>query len=149
MLVGLGRLRALTLVVFLDGVANLILSIVLLRHWGILGVAIGTAIPLTCTSLFFLPLYLCRILKVSLGTFLRQAYLLPVISTAGMACVLVLTSRLLQPASYPGLLLQLALAGGSYGLTLLACFLVSEPDLARRGLRVGRFLQQAVGGSQQ
>ncbi|HZO99251.1 MAG TPA: oligosaccharide flippase family protein [Terriglobia bacterium] len=149
MLVGLGRLRALTLVVFLDGVANLILSIVLIRHWGILGVAIGTAIPLTCTSLFFLPLYLCRILKVSLGAFLRQSFLLPLASTVAMACVLVLTSRLLQPASYPGLFLQLAVAGSSYGLSLLAYFLISEPDRARIKLQVGRLLHQAVGSAQQ
>lgn len=145
MLVGLGRLRLLTLVVFLDGVANLILSIVLLRHFGILGVAIGTAIPLTCTSLFFLPTYLCRLLKVSLRDFLRQAYLLPLVSTGAMACVLMLTRRLLQPSSYVGLLLQLVLAGAAYGLSLLLCLLAFQPDREHIRLRVLRFLQQAVG----
>jgi hypothetical protein len=121
----------------------------LIRQWGILGVAIGTAIPLTCTSLFFLPLYLCRILKVSLGTFLGQSYLLPLASTVVMASVLVLTRELLQPSSYPGLFLQLAVAGSAYGLSLLAYYLVSEPDRARIRLRVGRFLHQAVGSAQQ
>jgi len=43
-----------------EGIINFILSLVLIQYYGILGVAIGTAIPLIVSRLFLLPLYTCR-----------------------------------------------------------------------------------------
>jgi len=76
-LYGMARHRILAWITSMEGIANLILSIVLIRHYGIIGDALGTAIPLTCTALYFYPRHLCRLLEVRLATFLRQAYALP------------------------------------------------------------------------
>ncbi|MGA2645227.1 MAG: polysaccharide biosynthesis C-terminal domain-containing protein [Candidatus Sulfotelmatobacter sp.] len=76
-LYGMARHRILAWITSMEGIANLILSVVLIRRYGILGDALGTAIPLTCTALFFYPRHLCRLLDVRLATFLRQAYMLP------------------------------------------------------------------------
>jgi hypothetical protein len=49
-----------------EGVANLVLSILLVRHFGLLGVALGTMIPMALTKLFVQPWYFCRIMQFDL-----------------------------------------------------------------------------------
>lgn len=49
-----------------EGLLNLILSVILVKKFGILGVALGTAIPLLLTKFFIQPFYVTRILKISL-----------------------------------------------------------------------------------
>jgi O-antigen/teichoic acid export membrane protein len=88
-LFGMARHKILAWITSMEGIANLILSIVLIQHYGIVGDALGTAIPLTCTSLFFYPRHLCRLLDVRVGTFLRQAYALPLmLCLPTIACLL-------------------------------------------------------------
>src|SRR5712671_2477628 len=69
-LFGMSLHKSLAYVVLMEGVANVILSIVLVRPLGIVGDAIGTAIPLLCTALFFLPRHMCRLLGVPIRKFL-------------------------------------------------------------------------------
>lgn len=49
-----------------EGVANLIVSLLLVRHFGMLGVALGTMIPMMATKLFVQPWYVCRAVKFDL-----------------------------------------------------------------------------------
>jgi O-antigen/teichoic acid export membrane protein len=74
---GMAKHRTLAWITSIEGVANLILSIVLVRWMGVIGDAIGTAIPLSFTALYFTPRYLSRLLGVRVWTFLREAYVLP------------------------------------------------------------------------
>jgi O-antigen/teichoic acid export membrane protein len=67
-LFGMSKHRTWAYVTLIEGVCNLILSIVLVRYYGIVGDAIGTAIPLTCSMLLFMPLHLCRLLGIRLRT---------------------------------------------------------------------------------
>jgi O-antigen/teichoic acid export membrane protein len=78
-LYGMARHKSLAWVMLMESIANAILSIVLIRPFGIIGDAMGTAIPLMCTCLFFLPRHLCRLLGVPIRTFLREAYTLPLL----------------------------------------------------------------------
>ena len=127
-LLGMGRHQTLAWVLLGEGGANLILSVVLLRHWGIVGVALGTAIPLACTSLFFLPRHLCRLLEIPLGTFLGRAYRLPLALSAPLLVVLVFVKQLFHAHGYGGLFLQVASGGIVYSLGLLWWFLTREPS---------------------
>jgi len=99
-LFGMARHRALAWITSMEGIANLILSIVLVRHYGIIGDALGTAIPLTCTALYFYPRHLSRLLRVPLGTFLRQAYTLPILLTTPTVVSLLLMRRWFFAQSY-------------------------------------------------
>jgi O-antigen/teichoic acid export membrane protein len=72
-LYGMAKHRPLALVTLMESLANLVLSIVLIRPFGIVGDAFGTAIPLMLTSLFFMPRHMCRLMGVRLGTYLREA----------------------------------------------------------------------------
>jgi O-antigen/teichoic acid export membrane protein len=113
-LLGIEQHRVLAHVFLLEGGANLLLSVLLARRFGIIGVAWGTAIPLACTSLFFLPRHLCRVLDIPLGTFLRRAYRLPLLLGALQAAVLWVVSYEFPVHGYVGVFLQVASSGLVY-----------------------------------
>jgi O-antigen/teichoic acid export membrane protein len=142
-LFGMARHRTLAFVFVIEGVANIVLSILLIRPWGIVGDAVGTAIPLLCTSLFFLPVHLCRTLTISLRSFLRQAYLLPLALCAPMVAVLVLLQHSFRPHNYMQLLAQVLAGGLVYGLGVLWVFVTREPAGIKLMDRFVAFLQQA------
>lgn len=64
-----------------EGIANLILSLVLVRYYGIYGVALGTFIPLVIVKLFCQPVYVCRVIKVKLKEYYVDGILWPAIKT--------------------------------------------------------------------
>jgi len=119
MLWGMAKHRVLAYVVLIEGAANLILSILLVRRYGVIGDAIGTAIPLTCTMIFFLPHHVCRIVGLRIGTYLRHAYTLPLALCAPLVVTLLWLRRWFVARTYAQLGLQLAIAAAVYGLGLL------------------------------
>jgi O-antigen/teichoic acid export membrane protein len=125
-LFGMGRHRTWALVTLVEGVSNLILSILLVRPYGIVGDALGTAIPLTCSALFFLPAHLCQQLGIRLSQFLRQAYTLPVLLSAPLVTVLLIMRHYSVPHTYWQLAAQLAVGGLVYGLGLVWAFVTEN-----------------------
>ena len=118
-LLGMGRHGVLASVLLLEGLVNLLFSLLLVRRFGIVGAAWGTAIPLACTSLFFLPQHLCRILEMPLAVFLIRAYRLPLVLSAFQAAVLWFVSRQFPAHTYLGVGFQIAIGAtvfcaGSY-----------------------------------
>jgi O-antigen/teichoic acid export membrane protein len=127
-LMGTGRHRTMALVVLIEGIANLVLSILLVRPYGIVGDALGTAIPLAITSVFFLPQYLCSTLNLPVLQFLRQAYLAPLLCSFPLALTLGLLDSLFPIPSYPTLILEMAIGTVVYGVCLLAMLAIREPS---------------------
>lgn len=78
MTLALDRQRTLALVTIGEGLANLVISIVLVHRMGIIGVAVGTLIPTAVTSLLFWPHYLCRLLRISTVKYILHGWLRPV-----------------------------------------------------------------------
>lgn len=115
---GLARHRTWAWVVLAEGGANLILSVILVRPYGIIGDAIGTAIPLICSMIFFLPQHLCRLLGIKLTTYVTRTFVLPLLLCAPMAAVLLLMQRWFVPHRLPELLIQLGIAGLVYAAGL-------------------------------
>ncbi len=58
-----------------EGVLNLFLSILLVKNFGIYGVALGTAIPMMITKIFIQPIYTCRIIQLSIKDFYCRHFL--------------------------------------------------------------------------
>lgn len=139
-LFGMSKHRTWAWVTLIEGVCNLILSILLVRPYGIIGDALGTAIPLTCSFVLFMPQHLCRLLGIRLRTYLREAFVLPLLITAPLVLVLLLMKRWFIPHNYRQLAVQLLIGGTVYGLGLLWAFttkralkvgeLAAKPDLA-------------------
>ncbi|MBI5517119.1 MAG: polysaccharide biosynthesis protein [Deltaproteobacteria bacterium] len=62
---GWGKISLPARVTIVEGAANLILSVVLVRTWGIAGVAFATFLPAAVSGLLVLPYLACRELQVS------------------------------------------------------------------------------------
>jgi O-antigen/teichoic acid export membrane protein len=130
-LFGMSKHRTWAWVTLIEGVCNLILSIILVRPYGIIGDALGTAIPLTCSMVLFMPHHLCRLLGIRLRTYLREAFILPLLITAPLVVVLLLMKKWFIPHTYRQLAVQLVIGGAVYGLGLLWVF------ATKRALSVG------------
>jgi O-antigen/teichoic acid export membrane protein len=66
-----------------EALANLGLSVILVQFYGMIGVSLGTAIPLLVAKLFLQPVYICRVLALDLHTYyfeLGRAALLAALS---------------------------------------------------------------------
>lgn len=126
-LFGMSLHKTLAQIVLMEGVANLILSIALVRPLGIVGDAIGTAIPLLCTALFFLPRHMCRQLGVPLRKFLVEAYFYPAVLCMPMIFVLLLMQRNFYAHRYPQLVLNLLAGLATYGAGLAWYIVTREP----------------------
>jgi O-antigen/teichoic acid export membrane protein len=113
---GMAKHGAWAWVVLAEGVSNLILSVILVRPYGIMGDAVGTAIPLVCSQIFFLPVYVCRLLQIKIKTYLYGAYMVPLALCIPLVTVLMLMQRWFVPHGLRELLVQLAIAGSVYGI---------------------------------
>jgi O-antigen/teichoic acid export membrane protein len=74
---GLARHRVAAYVSISEAIANIALSIILVHKYGIVGVAMGTAIPMIITNSIVIPWYSCRVVGISWFHFLSEAYVKP------------------------------------------------------------------------
>ena len=133
LLLGIGKHRTWAKVTFAEGVANIILSFILVRPWGIVGDAWGTAIPMFCSMILFMPRHVCRQLNIRLAAYVREAYVLPLLLCAPLAGVLLLMQRYwFVPHHYLQLGLQLLIGGVVYGAGLAWAY------LSNRATQIGR-----------
>ena len=135
-------------VTLLEGISNLILSVILVRPYGIIGDSLGTAIPLFCTMVFFLPRHLCRRLGVRLSTYLREAYLLPLALCVPMILTMLLMKTWFVPHTYVQLGIHMAVAGLVYGVGLAWAFSENRlTECSEQPLAKGRLDLAAVGAN--
>ncbi|MBD3242858.1 MAG: oligosaccharide flippase family protein [Chitinivibrionales bacterium] len=97
------RHRVFARIMVIEAMANVALSIVLAPRLGILGVALGTAIPMLVVKLLVQPIYVCRVARVSLREYVAPlavpAFVAAVMTGALMGSgVLPLLDRLSIPA---------------------------------------------------
>jgi len=116
---GMGRHRPLAFMSLGSGVANLVLSIALVRPFGVVGVALGTLIPITVECTLFVFPYALRVTGVGVGE-VAKGVLLPVLAPLGpMAVALYLARDAIEPSSLPTIAL-VAMAGlCAYGIVYL------------------------------
>lgn len=143
-LFGMAWHRPLAIALLIEGVANLALSIMLVRPFGIVGDAVSTAIPLPCTSLLFLPCYLCRLLEVRVRDFIRQAYVLPVALCGPLVAVLLIIRYLFRAHNVAQLLLQIPAGGIACATGLLWFFITREPMGMKLRTRFMEYVQQSL-----
>ncbi len=77
-LYGLSRHHIIAYVRVFEAVANLGLSLILIQYYGIVGVALGTAIPHIISVTLILPIVIARILKLSVIMYIIKSYSGPI-----------------------------------------------------------------------
>ena len=113
-LLGTGRHRLVAFTSLSEAVANLILSLALVRHYGALGVAIGSAVPLIVANVFVLAPAACRQVGIGMRDFLRQVATAPLACGALAAAATGLLRARWAPASLTVIFIEGALVGGTY-----------------------------------
>jgi O-antigen/teichoic acid export membrane protein len=139
LLFGMSLHKTLAYVVLMEGIANVILSVALVRPLGIIGDAIGTAIPMLCTALFFLPRHMCRHLDIPVRKFLLESYLYPVVLCIPMVLALVVMQRFFYAHHYGQLILNLMVGCTAYGIGLAWFVLTREPLGIRLKSKMSRY----------
>ncbi|MGH9403006.1 MAG: oligosaccharide flippase family protein [Terriglobia bacterium] len=145
LLFGIGRHSWLAVASVAEGVAVIVLAILLGAHKGLIGIAWGVGIPLGVSSIVFYPVYTCRILKTSLAGYVRHAYLPPLLLCLPLIGTLVFLRRMLPAITYGTLALQLACGGVVYGGLFLWYFFTWEPLGAEVAGRIGRYFTTPEG----
>jgi O-antigen/teichoic acid export membrane protein len=113
-LLGTGRHRLVAFVSLGEAIANLALSVILVRRFGMLGVAIGTAVPIAIANLFILLPAACRQVRVPLATFLGLVLPAPLAGALPGIAVCAALRIWVPPASLASILGQGILVGLVY-----------------------------------
>ena len=118
-LMGGGRHRFVALVSLAEAAANLALSLLLVRRFGLLGVAIGTAVPVLFANLVVLMPTACRVLGVPYLPFLADTWRPALVALAPTAAAIAMLRTLLVDPSFSDVLA----AGAGAALVYAAAFL--------------------------
>lgn len=104
----------------IEGIANLILSLLLVKKFGIIGVALGTAIPMIITKLFIQPIYTCLIIKLDIRKYYWENIILVVIKASAIYFVIWYSLRtlLLNRQTYFTLLILISYALILYSISI-------------------------------
>jgi O-antigen/teichoic acid export membrane protein len=108
LLIGLGRAKAIARVSVPDAVLNLVLSVLLVRWLGVVGVALGTIVGELVTSFWYIPVLCNRELHLAGRVFLARVWIRPLLGLPGAALAAWTTQTLLGGGPRVGILL----AGG-------------------------------------
>ena len=89
-----------------EGVVNLALSIYWARRYGILGVALGTAVPMLFTKLVLQPWFVLRTLRLSAREYVLEALARPILASALFLVVVKLGAGILPVSRWPAFMLS-------------------------------------------
>ena len=141
-LLGTGRHRFVAYTAMGEALANLVLSVLLVRQFGIAGVAVGTAVPVFVANLGVLLPAACRQVNMPLVTFVRTVSRAPLAGAAPAALVCAMLRTWAPAESLTAILLQSALVGAVYVVALYTIGL--ERETRARYLRHLRHAVQAT-----
>jgi O-antigen/teichoic acid export membrane protein len=113
-LLGIGRHKLVAGVAIGEALANLALSVVLVRRFGMLGVAVGTAVPVLIANLFVLLPAACRQFGMTTATFVRRVAGAPASGVIPAVAACVLFRSALPPASILAIVAEGAAVGAIY-----------------------------------
>jgi len=113
LLKGAGRVRYLAFVNIATGLANLIISALLVKPYGLVGVAIGTAVPVAVSTIFLLFPAACRRVDLPIGTAFRFA-IWPGLWPAVVVALALQAVKLVSPGTLIAVLGEAAFASALY-----------------------------------
>lgn len=152
MLFGVSKHQTYAVLCLCEGLVNVALSVLLLRYFGIYGVALGTLIEMAVFKLLVQPVYICRAVSLPVRTYLVDTILVTSLKTAApLALYFFLIGRFVAP-DY--LVLTLCAAMQALFFAPVAYFFILGPlerrtiSAAIRGLMLrGRPAYSVSGGS--
>ncbi|MBI5742126.1 MAG: oligosaccharide flippase family protein [Nitrospirae bacterium] len=126
-LFGLSKHKKLSYASLISAIVNFLLSIILVRKFGLIGVALGTAIPQIVLYGIFVPFYTNRNLKLSIRLFVRKTYMKVIIPAVLLLIILKACLTYIYPTSY-FLLLSEALTCAAIFIGLSCIFSLDKQE---------------------
>lgn len=142
-LVGTGRAQAVAKWVMAQALVNLALSLILIRPFGLMGVALGTTTSMIAFALLSIPVYFRVHLQVSLLSFVRRALVSPLWAQLPWLGALFLLRAWLPMPTLGAFFGAVTLAMPVYGAAVWALCLSETERAAIRG-RVGLKSRAAI-----
>jgi O-antigen/teichoic acid export membrane protein len=143
-LYGMARHQYIAYVRVVEGFMNVVLSVLLARRFGIVGVAIGTAIPMTLTAIFIYPVHVCRMLEVPLTQYVYEGFRHALAFCIPLVGVLLALKHAFPAPGYTTLAIQAGGGGLVYGSLLLWFFLTRDPLGAKLRTRLLGYMRHAT-----
>ncbi|MEX1229801.1 MAG: oligosaccharide flippase family protein [Planctomycetaceae bacterium] len=130
-LFGIGQMKVASLIYLAEAVANITCSLILIQYWGILGVAVGTAIPVVVIEFGILLPFALKKIGISRGRFFSEG-LAPQVIPILMLWVYCIAFTEIFPTVQGWLALTAVAAGAglTLGGTLLGCHYLSRRRLS-------------------
>lgn len=127
MLYGLNRHHHLAYILLAGAILKLGLTIVLLPSHGVLGAAIGTAVPELIASIVVVPLLIVRCVGLPIGRYFSQAFFPPIACVIPAAALLFALKIAIAPESWILLIAEIAAGLFLYGV-LAVRFCLDKPQ---------------------
>jgi O-antigen/teichoic acid export membrane protein len=112
-----------------EGVLNLVLSILLAKRYGIIGVALGTMIPMVLNKVMVQPVYVCRVAEIDYFEYVRRMGRTLGVIIVSLIVPVLLTLRFARP-DYKSLAALALVSALAYGFMVL--LLEFTPDETQR-----------------
>ena len=144
-LVGMARHKSLAYVAGAEAAANLVLSIILVRKIGLIGVAWGTAIPHLITTGLVVPWYTLRQVQMSPADYIVRGFARPALCAIPAAAICYMFSLLKTPVTwllFGGEVITIAVVFGA--LAYLICLSRDQQRALRTRLRLSGAKEAAV-----
>ena len=119
-LLGTGRHRLVAFVALGEAIVNLGLSVVLVRRYGMAGVAAGTALPVVAANLFIVVPAACRQAQIGVAQFARLVAAAPAVGAVPAIFVCVALRAALPPESIRAIFIEGAIVGAVYAIAVCA-----------------------------
>jgi O-antigen/teichoic acid export membrane protein len=140
---GMSKHKLLALLTLVEGLANLGLSIVLARKYGMIGVAVGTLIPITISKIIIQPIYVCRVAGMDYFKYVRRMGRTLAHIVASLLIPLVIAMKVAAP-DYKHLFLTGILSTILYALSLWFLEFTREETRALLGAILPQFAAKGM-----
>ena len=135
-LVGMAKHQVLAFIALAEGIANLILSVFLIRRIGVVGVAWGTVIPHLITTAVILPFYTLRKLKMPWTDYVVKAFVRPIFCAIPVGVICYLFSIWIAKPSWLGFAAEVfTICGIFLSLSYLVCLTPTQRAILRDKVR--------------
>jgi O-antigen/teichoic acid export membrane protein len=138
LLLASARIRFLMWLNLLEAAANLCLSLILVRRYELVGVAMGTLIPMVVSNLVVMPAYISRQFRLPLSRFVKKGLSAPLLTGAAIALLALVLVQTKPPTSWRLFFLEAvctAIGGGGLCWGLGFTSIERRDLLARVGVR--------------
>ncbi len=129
-LLGIGKHKSLLIILIIEAISNIILSLILIRYYGIFGVAMGTIIPQSIIYIFIFPIIFHRIIKADIKQFYIQNTKIILYCIIVIAPIGYLLNQYLTFDNWLGFIFKVFIVG-LFGLGLFWFKIIEDDDKLR------------------